>query len=779
MAYIGNPLNYVTYILNMGTGLLNLVLGYGNDVRNIPGDAVDDNLTFVMVCDCGSDNKDNVPYVKNSLNFFNKIIEQRAANEVRFIERGKKSYNDFKEKGHFFSYNGLIDVLVFSHTDMDHINKFERLYKQNCKVYFYDWESVCEYTPSESGSCQGVMFNMNWIPKVYPNVYDIEFKYSFINNTERSSLCFDYGYNTKFFIAENKDKSKKIECCFSHKISKIDDHDFSIEYGYNYKLISNINNSFVNLDVKYHITFDKFRIGSLKFTFSNSDFGDFLKLYANTDFSDEQFHLYLEKSKYKNHKSRFYDMAFVFDTKVYEDINDVCGIIIYITDFLKFFIETMKIQNIFSKLKVESSDINLISELYDVVTIYEDNSIEIAKAFIPDESIYDQITYEEIEKTIEGIYSNRQPEYIITYDSLYKNDFQKNIIYDIPTTICVHDYYKPKYISNGVYFDTGKNFMVNCVAMYDLPYETKKGINRAIEIYLVPAVIDEGNVLLDPAIHDAGGGTNQNRYSYIVRILYNNGVSVLLPGDATVHNLLLCIDSDFGINSTVLCAPHHGSSTTSKGRINSTDYYQILNKYLGIVKAKFHIICAGYDNTDGNPGNYYIAEIIKTKTETFREHLVQCYLENDVTPTFNKDVNFDFADDHKVPITNKDGSTPAQKRRRYQWKYKQNIFNTYSEQTSSDTIFTPIYNGDKLYNLGNFIFDKLYFNYFRIEADKFYVCDAVPPDGNLNDPTREYFITIPSDSDNEAQRDFAVEKPPAPRPRKPFKFEHNGASLWK
>lgn len=111
-----------------------------------------------------------------------------------------------------------------------------------------------------------------------------------------------------------------------------------------------------------------------------------------------------------------------------------------------------------------------------------------------------------------------------------------------------------------------------------------------------------------------------------------DGYKYLFTGDATVHTMYYLNNNRnilLNYQGAVMTAPHHGSVTTSKGKLNSNhpDDYQVLGDFLKNAAPQAIVIGAGYNNSYHIPGKAFIDKSLAAlKDKIDVDHYVYYYI---------------------------------------------------------------------------------------------------------------------------------------------------------
>jgi hypothetical protein len=704
VAYIGEPIAYKTYILNVGQGLCNLVCGYGCSRREIPNSL----LTFLMLCDCGNQHSStNEVYTQKSLQYLINRMKERANNEQKFIKDGKKSYTDYLEysdppemKNFTDTYKGYIDIFTISHFDIDHYGLFLNCIYKNSKFVLNkeDWSSKKE---AHSLECTDYYY-YNWATPINCK-NSTTFKY--LHNSKRS--VYSVGailYDTKSSAKQIFHQRKHFNLCSTYRSNAKNEFELNITSFYD------DNDDDCEFKVKISVqSNERFELNITQLSFEFLIIDGF-KTILKVELQQQDKSLVLQKVSYLNKD----------DKKVIKLTN----------------LTRIKLPVSYNSLYDLGMDIkNVLTQMYDIVF----DSLEIKKLMDSDHmfsikfqigkfNFYDpaiesfiqifpyRYTYEDMSGIIPLICNTAYGDLdtgilLIRFPAGPPPTDLNNI--DYPGTFGLHDVYFPSV--GQIHFPSF--FVANHIAEQD----KKIQLLRCEHLFIInpPEYILE-NEWRQIQVHagDTGDASHKNLFSQIVTI--EHGAYITLPGDATAHTMFWQTQNRHIDSSVMLCAPHHGSDSSSMGYIeNQKNKFEVLKAYLVAINPQYHIICTQKGIKFGPTGlpneNYFNISFRNMKSETSISHTIYY---------FNR-------------------SARGKDKRYYESKFtKKNLFTTYGQVE---------------------INNKKSFAYFSFMLE-----------------SSGYFHTYYSeDLSAPIKPKPALIVKPKPIPPKPFKFEHNGDSLWK
>ena len=164
----------------------------------------------------------------------------------------------------------------------------------------------------------------------------------------------------------------------------------------------------------------------------------------------------------------------------------------------------------------------------------------------------------------------------------------------------------PQVIKN---FDIGKIYMPNKTQNTRIFEELLQEIkSKDLKISLAKGgdvIINEGELKYIILAPNRDNYDNTNNFSIVTKIEYKNS-SFIVMGDAEIESELEMIEGNYDLESNVLRAGHHGSSTSS------------IDEFVEKVNPKYAIISVGKDNTYGHPHKEIIDKFNKMDIDVLR-----------------------------------------------------------------------------------------------------------------------------------------------------------------
>lgn len=733
VAYLGRPRTYKTYILNVGQGLCNLVCGYGCSVRT---GITNDKLTFLMLCDCGkSGGKEPVTVLGSSLQFLNAKMIERANNESSFINESVnlRSYDDYNTdaKETFLQhYGALLDVFSLSHYDTDHYNKYQFIAKNGNRIND-DWRIRADKSYKGNLACNDFIkknTGSDDFNKTNTGYEGTEKEVLFsVSNPDENTYTYEVTKSNTYY-SDDEDVEYSDSYCFfvNCNVAKSMDRNWVFTYKVNESIFCI---SLSEYRTEYTSPFSK-KCGVSFIYFINAH----NMVRSNMLFKvaeDNTTIVFGDGDTHENFKIpltlRYNSLFFTLLDNIITSANK--------TFRCRVYERFMDVLNDEYKADFES----LIKKFNESVDSFNTENNSFKEEFIP--GVFINMEQESFVSTLKAYLSavgttehrNLTP---IEYPSNENvpDGFSRVLVYQVYNPCCNPDGVKlfthAAVHSNTLVCDQTINVLkdytdITIHAMTDWQFILSDCRNY----------IKNANYRL--GFFDKGDEKEKNLNSNVVCIYHAPKKKIVFPGDATSHNMFWQVYSGILSDTVLLCAPHHGSDRTSEATYYKTGLpnegevkVDVRAQYIAAANPEYHIICSGQERYFG-----------KVKTGIPNQN----YFNNSV-----EFMQYDVEFGHSVCYFNTEASAALARAYIYADVGNKSFFTTYGNYLVGNTIS--------------------YFT-FRLDSDGvFYIYDIVKDD-LLNAPVFHDRAFIPPKP--------ALITKPISRPNKPFKFEHNGAPLWK